>query len=392
MDFCNLGKTNITVPIMGVGTMLWLPKDNLTEEDLFQTYQACLEHGMDFFDTAEIYGNGTSESLLGKFQQRDGRKIKVATKFAPPSTMNPLTQKRKTVSNDSPEALLEALDGSLERLQVDCVDLYQMHTPPKNGRISDYMDVMAKAVHSGKVRAVGVCNFSKDQIQMAHDALAKHDIPLATAMTGYNILRRYPETNGVFEICRKHDITVIPYAPLAEGTLTGKYRSGVKKVPLMYKVCIVTGSNSGTGYAAAKKLAKLEATVVMMCRNGEKGEKSSYELAEQLQGTGVTLNVTHPGAVNSGFTDKFDKAHWLKAKFVDFVGSTPEKAAKRMVYLATSPDVENITGKYWGNCKESKSSKTSRDSAQIKRIWKETETILHNLGYTLWSNESQNDR
>ena len=286
------------------------------------------------------------------------------------------------------------------------------------------------------------------------------------------------------------------------------------------KVCIVTGSNSGTGYAAAKKLAKLEATVVMMCRNEEKGKKarqsiiaetgnqkvdlivvdlsdlsqveravrifkskynsldvllnnaggivcerritpqgleetfagnylgpflltqllldvliksapsriinvssaahmygkiyfddlqteknyaygkpyyqaklamimSSYELAEQLQGTGVTLNVTHPGAVNSGFTNKFDKSHWLKAKFVDFVGNTPEKAAKRMVYLATSPNVENITGKYWGNCKEQKSSKSSRDISQRKRMWKETETILHNLGYTIWSNESK---
>lgn len=236
MDCCNLGKTNISVPIMGVGTMLWLPKDNLTEEDLFQTYQACLEHGMDFFDTAEIYGNGTSESLIGKFQQRDGRKIKIATKFAPPSTMNPLSQKRKNVSNDSPEALLEALEGSLERLQTNCIDLYQMHTPPKNGKISDYMDVMAEAVRSGKVRAVGVCNFSKDQIQIAHDTLAKYDIPLATAMTGYNILRRYPETNGVFEICRKYGITVIPYAPLAEGTLTGKYRSGSPKVPMMYAV------------------------------------------------------------------------------------------------------------------------------------------------------------
>lgn len=77
------------------------------------------------------------------------------------------------------------------------------------------------------------------------------------------------------------------------------------------------------------------------------------------------------------------------AKFVNFVGSTPEQSAKRMVYLAASPDVENISGKYWGNCKVAKSSKTSKDPAQIERMWTETETILENLGYTLWSNENK---
>ena len=61
MNYCNLGKTNVTVPVMGVGTMLWLPKENLTEKDLFQTYQSCLEQGMNFFDTAEIYGNAGIE-------------------------------------------------------------------------------------------------------------------------------------------------------------------------------------------------------------------------------------------------------------------------------------------------------------------------------------------
>lgn len=241
MEQKELGKSGVMVPAMGVGTMLWTPGSSITEETIMETYAACLDNGMNFFDTAEIYGNGSSERVLGKCIKNDRRSALIATKFAPPSSMNPLTQKRRTVSKDSPEALLEALDGSLARLQVEHIDLYQMHMPPKNGNVSAYMDVMAKAVKSGKVRAVGVCNFNEAQIQEAHSALAKHGIPLATAMVGYNLLRRWPETNGTFKVCKELGITVIPYAPLAEGILTGKYRAKGRHVPLGYKIALYFG-------------------------------------------------------------------------------------------------------------------------------------------------------
>ncbi len=245
MEYCKLGMSGVEAPVMGVGTMLWLPGKKLTEDELFAAYQKCVDEGLDLFDTAEIYGNGTSERLLGEFQRKDGRSVRIATKFAPPSSMNPLKQKRACRA-DAPEALMEALDASLKRLGRDSVELYQMHMPPRNGKIDAYMDVMAQAVREGKVRAVGVCNFSKEQIEEAASALEKHGVPLATAMVGYNILRRYPETNGVFEVCRRHGITVIPYAPLAEGTLTGKYRSG-KPVPIQYAVTSYFGHLNITG-------------------------------------------------------------------------------------------------------------------------------------------------
>jgi len=116
-----------------------------------------------------------------------------------------------------------------------------MHAPPFHYTIEDYMDVMAKAVKMGKVRAVGVCNFSSSQIQNSHACLAQHGIPLATVMVGYNLLRRFPETNGVFDVCRKLNISVIPYAPLAEGILTGKYRTGENKLPFAYRAAIYFG-------------------------------------------------------------------------------------------------------------------------------------------------------
>ncbi len=234
MKYHKLGKTDVQVPAIGVGTMLWLPTNDQEKENYFEVYKTCLDYGINFFDTAEIYGNGKSERLLGEFLKRDGRKILISSKFAPPSKMNPLTQKRKQVDKSSPKALEEALNGSLERLGVSCIDLYLIHVPPKKGNISDYMEIMAKAVHENKIKAIGVCNFSAKQIEEAEQTLEKYGLSLAVAMVGYNILRRYPETNGVFDVCEKYGISIIPYAPLAEGTLTGKYRN--KKVPFMYKM------------------------------------------------------------------------------------------------------------------------------------------------------------
>ena len=233
-----LGKSGVIVPAMGVGTMLWTPNKSLTEEDIMKTFSACLDNGLNFFDTAEIYRG--SEQIIAKCKKRDNRPVMLASKFMPPSSMNPLKQKRTTVSADSPRALLEALDNSLLRLGVDYLDLYQMHSPSTKNTIAEYMDVMAEAVKAGKVRAVGVCNFSGEQMREAHVSLAKHNISLATAMVGYNLLRRWPETNGVFDTCKELGVSVIPYAPLAEGILTGKYR-GKKKVPLGYAVATYFG-------------------------------------------------------------------------------------------------------------------------------------------------------
>lgn len=224
-----------TFPEMGVGTMSWVPRNSEEEKEYYKTYLYCLDHGVNFFDTAEVYGNGKSEALLGKFIRRDGRSVRISSKFAPPSGMNPTAPKRKYVSTGSPEALTEALNGTLSRLGLKSLDLYLMHTPPKSGNISDYMDVMAWEMRRGRVKAAGVCNFNAKQIEEAAQALERRGLQLSAAMVGYNLLRRYPETNGVMDVCREHGITLIPYAPLAEGVLTGKYRNG-GKVPLKYYV------------------------------------------------------------------------------------------------------------------------------------------------------------
>jgi aryl-alcohol dehydrogenase-like predicted oxidoreductase len=171
-----------------------------------------LDAGLNFFDTAEMYGNGESERILGECRVKDGRPIIIASKFAPLPTRL------------SAHTLLTALDASLERLNVATIDLYQIHWPFTLLKTNDLMDALAQAVRAGKVRAVGVSNYSAAHMRKAHARLARHDIPLASNQVHYSLLQRKPEENGVLDACREMNVTLIAYSPMEQGLLTGKYR------------------------------------------------------------------------------------------------------------------------------------------------------------------------
>ena len=134
-----LGKSDVVVPALGIGTMMWNFSKSNTKEDILQAYSTCLDHGLNFFDTAEMYANGDSERMLGECIKKDSRPVIITSKFAPPSSMIPVAPKRATVPKESPRALIEALDGSLQRLGVDTMDLYQMHVPPSHNTIEEYL-------------------------------------------------------------------------------------------------------------------------------------------------------------------------------------------------------------------------------------------------------------
>ena len=203
---------------MGVGVWSWGDKSfwgygqDYTREDVTLAYKACLDTGLNFFDTAEMYGRGESERILGKCIREDGRPVIIASKFAPlPNRL-------------SARSLLEALDASLERLNVKTMDLYQIHWPYSLIGVAALMDALAQAVHSGKVRAVGVSNYGANLMRRAHARLARHDIPLASNQVHYNLIHRKPEKNGVLDACRELNVALIAYSPLEQGLLTGKYR------------------------------------------------------------------------------------------------------------------------------------------------------------------------
>jgi aryl-alcohol dehydrogenase-like predicted oxidoreductase len=225
LDQRQLGASGIIVPALGIGTWSWGDKNlwgygkEYTQDDIMQVYQVCQDAGLNFFDTAEIYGNGESERLLGMCAHQDGRPLIIASKFAPIPTRLSARQ------------LLDVLDASLARLGVKSIDIYQIHWPYTFLHVNDLMDAMAEAVVAGKIRAVGVSNYNADQLRKAHARLARHDIPLASNQVHYSLFYRRPEVNGVLDVCRELNVALIAYSPLEQGLLTGKFRHGQTELP-----------------------------------------------------------------------------------------------------------------------------------------------------------------
>ncbi len=213
-----LGQSPLEVAPLGVGCWAWGDQRYWRYEtsygprDVIDAFRVSIEAGLDLFDTAEAYGWGKSEKLLGSLVRRSGRPVVVATKYAP------------MAGRGGPTAIPKGLAGSLKRLGLPCVDLYQLHWADREeAPIAAVMDVLADAVHNGQVRAVGVSNFSTSEMCEAHAALERRGVPLATNQVHYSLLHRAPEVDGVLETCRARGVTLLAYSPLEQGLLTGKY-------------------------------------------------------------------------------------------------------------------------------------------------------------------------
>lgn len=223
----SLGKSGLEVPRMGLGAMIWGqpkgfarwtpaqraygPSDGREEEE--RAFAAALAGGVDLIDTAAMYANGASERRVGELAR--GREMLIATKF--PRTMS-------ARAKDLPRAL----DESLANLGRSSIDLYQHHYPSGRVQIAELMDGMAEALKAGKIKAIGVSNYSAEQMRSAHAALARHGIALASNQVMYSLAHRAPEVDGVMEACRELGVTLIAYSPLGMGALTGKYSAKVK--------------------------------------------------------------------------------------------------------------------------------------------------------------------
>ncbi len=213
----SLGATEIRVSQLGIGAWAWGDRlfwgygRGYQSKDVQEAFEASLEAGIDFFDTAEVYGQGRSEKLLGQFIHLSGARVLVATKFIPlPWRL-------------SKGSLLKALRGSLKRLGLEQVALYQIHQPLPPLSPETWAEALADAVEQGLTRAVGVSNYDEEKMRRAHLVLTRRGIPLASNQVEYSLLNRQVEFNHLLQTCHEMNVTLIAYSPLAQGVLTGKY-------------------------------------------------------------------------------------------------------------------------------------------------------------------------
>lgn len=280
---------------MGLGTWAWGKGPvwefgkGYTEQDLRETFRASLNAGVNLFDTAEVYGDGESETFLGKFiKEQPNEKIFVATKFAPYPW-------KVTTSK-----FLKALKDSLSRLSLSSVDLYQIHwfSPPRSTK--GWMESMAMAVKEGLAKEVGVSNYGFDQMRRAQDALTKHGVPLASNQMQYSLVRRKNEFNGLLEECKKTGVRFIAYSPLGMGMLSGKYSpqnppSGPRR--LFYfgqlgRIQALVQKLKELGVAHGGKTVNQVALNWVICKGALPipGAKNAFQIKENAGGMGWRLN------------------------------------------------------------------------------------------------------
>jgi len=211
MEYRRLGSLNVSLVGLGCNNFGW----RTDAAGAAAVVDAALSAGINFFDTADVYGGGQSEQFLGKALKGRRDKAIIATKFG--------MKMSEGKQGARPEYVREALEASLRRLQVDTIDLYQIHFPDSNTPIADTLQALNDAVKAGKVREIGCSNFSAEQLQAARATSGPRYF--ATVQNEYSLLKRDPERE-VLPQCARAGIAFLPYFPLANGLLTGKYRQG----------------------------------------------------------------------------------------------------------------------------------------------------------------------
>ncbi len=224
MEFRELGKSGIKISTIGLGTWQWGGREwgwnrLYGKKEVLGAFEKALEVGVNFIDTAEAYGRGKSEELVGEAIKGHREDVVIATKVWP--------------WNLSRGRLLRAADRSLRRLGVDVIDLYQVHWPNPVISIRSTMKAMKKLVQDGKVRCVGLSNFNLNRTKAAQEALAP--LELASNQMKYNVIDRNVEEQ-LLPYLQAEKVTLIAYSPLAQGLLTGKYTPQIKPTTLVQRI------------------------------------------------------------------------------------------------------------------------------------------------------------
>jgi len=289
LEYRELGRSGIKVSAIGLGTWQWGSREwgwnrLYGQEDIQAAFQRGLELGINFVDTAEVYGYGKSEIMLGKMIRNCREEVFIATKVWP--------------LNLSYGRVLRAADRSLRRLGVDVIDLLQIHWPNPLIPNTKTMKAMKRLVEAGKVRYVGVSNFNSKQMKAAQEALAPLD--LVSNQVKYNIIDRRIE-NELLPNAIREKITIIAYSPLAKGLLTGKYTTNSKPASLVQKASARFSERN------LNELADLQQTIKQI---GNAHQKTFSQVALNWLISQVNV-VAIPGAKRPGdVTDNAGASDW----------------------------------------------------------------------------------
>jgi len=218
MQTRKLGTTDLDVSVIGLGTNNFGGRTDL--EGSRRVIDAAIDHGINFFDTADIYADTRSESILGEVLGARRDKIVLATKFGKPIQGSP---EKKRASRDY---IFRAVDASLARLRTDRIDLYQQHEPDTETPIEETLGALEELVKAGKIRYYGASNFSPAQLREAQAAARKAGYRgFVTSQDEYSLVERSIEAE-LLPVIRDEKLALIPFFPLAAGLLTGKYSQG----------------------------------------------------------------------------------------------------------------------------------------------------------------------
>ena len=213
METRRIGSLDVSVVGLGCNNF----GGRLDAEQTASVVDASLDAGINFLDTADIYGKTLSEEYLGRALRGRRDRVVLATKFGAK-----VDDERKGAR---PEYVVRACEDSLRRLDTDYIDLYQLHTPDGTVPIADTLGALDELVQAGKVREIGCSNFSPAQLREAEAAVRPGGARFVSVQNEYSLIHREPE-QGVLDECARLGIAFIPYFPLASGLLTGKYRRG----------------------------------------------------------------------------------------------------------------------------------------------------------------------
>jgi aryl-alcohol dehydrogenase-like predicted oxidoreductase len=211
VEYRKLGSLKVSLVGLGCNNFGWRTDAAGTAAVI----DAALDAGVNFFDTADVYGAGQSEEFIGRALKGRRQKAIIATKFG--------MKMGEGKEGARPEYIRQALDDSLRRLQTDTIDLYQIHRPDPNTPIADTMEALNEAAKAGKVREIGCSNFSAEQLRAA--GATSNPKRFVSVQNDYSLMKRDPESDVLPE-CARTGVGFLPYFPLANGLLTGKYRKG----------------------------------------------------------------------------------------------------------------------------------------------------------------------